>query len=370
MAIVFQGAVAAGATPQMMSSWVLALGIGMGVLSISLSWFYRVPVIIAWSTPGAALLATSLTEPALSDVIGAFMFVALLTIVLGVSGWFSRLMKKIPLAIASAMLAGVLLEFGVKAFAGAEQQPYLVGAMVLGYLFAKRFMPTFAVIGLLLVGVVMSYALGLFAPSEVEFAFAQPYWVTPTFDIGVILGIGLPLFVVTMTAQNMPGVAVLKTSGYDTPISPIITGTGIAAFLLAPFGGFTFNLAAITAALCTSEDAHPDKDKRYVAGLFSGLFNIVVGILGGTLIALLAAFPQVMIGTLAGLALLGAIGNSLSAAMNDNDYREAALITFLVTVSGVKFLGIASAFWGIVVGMMTFWLINNGKNSGNKEIKP
>ena len=365
--IVFQGARAAGVDETMMSSWVLSLGVGMGVISLSLSWFYRIPIVIAWSTPGAALLATSLNGQALSDVVGAFIFVALLTIILGVTGWFSRLMDKIPLALASAMLAGILLEFGVTAFAGAEQQPILVGVMVVSFLLAKRFMPTYGVIVLLVIGAGMSALLGLFSFDKLEFAFAEPHWVTPTFDLGVILGIGFPLFVVTMTAQNMPGVLLLKASGYKAPVSPVITSTGIAALILSPFGGYTFNFAAITAALCMGEDAHPDKDKRYVAGIFSGFFNIVVAICGGTLIALLAAFPDVMIATLAGLALLGAIGTSLHGAMEDTEYRESALVTLLVTISGVQFLGVASAFWGIVAGMLAFMIINGGRSQSNEE---
>ncbi|MCJ8271712.1 MAG: benzoate/H(+) symporter BenE family transporter, partial [Psychrosphaera sp.] len=229
IAIVYQAAQAAGATDAMMSSWILALGLGMGILGIGLSWYYRMPIVIAWSTPGAALLATSLVGQRLSDVIGAFVFVALLTIIVGVSGWFSKLMAKIPMSIAGAMLGGILLNFGVAAFGAAGSQPVLVGVMFLSYLLAKRFLPRYAVIVLVMVGIGGAYSLGLMQSGGVELTLAQPVWVTPTLDWSVIIGIGLPLFVVTMTGQNMPGVAVLKTSGYNAPVSPLITSCGIAS---------------------------------------------------------------------------------------------------------------------------------------------
>ena len=357
LAIVFQGATAAGASTQMLSSWVLALGIGMGVLNFSLSWFYKVPIIIAWSTPGAALLATSLSGQALSDVIGAFIFVAVLTIILGVTGWFSALMKRIPLSIAAAMLAGVLLQFGIEVFAAIVVEPVLVGGMIAGFLLARRYAGGYAVAVVLFIGVVLSMSLGLFEVDKLSWSLAEPVWVTPTFDLSVLIGIGLPLFVVTMTAQNMPGVAVLRTSGYDTPVSGVITSTGVAGLLLAPFGGFIFNLAAFSAAICTSSESHPDKSKRYVAGMSSGFFNVLVGVFGGTLIGLMASFPAVMITTLAGLALLGVIANGLATAMIDTTYRDAALITFLVTISGVQFFNIAAAFWGILAGMLAMVIL-------------
>ncbi|NQZ12505.1 MAG: benzoate/H(+) symporter BenE family transporter [Algicola sp.] len=353
IAIVYQAAQAAGATDAMMSSWILALGLGMGILGIGLSWYYRMPIVIAWSTPGAALLATSLVGQRLSDVIGAFVFVALLTIIVGVSGWFSKLMAKIPMSIAGAMLGGILLNFGVAAFGAAGSQPVLVGLMFFSFLIAKRLLPRYAVIVLLMVGIGGAYMLGLMQSDSVELTLAQPVWVAPTLDWSVIIGIGLPLFVVTMTGQNMPGVAVLKTSGFDAPVSSTITSCGIASLILSPFGGYTFNFASITAALCSSEDSHPNKQKRYVAGIACGVFNILVALAGGTIIALLASFPKEMVSCLAGLALLSAISSSISTAVSEVKYREAAMITFLVTISGVQFFGIASAFWGIVAGIIS-----------------
>ena len=358
IAIVFQAAQAAGASENMMSSWVLALGLGMGVMCIVMSWQFKMPVIIAWSTPGAALLASSLVGQQLTDVIGAFVFVAVLTIIVGVSGWFSKIMDKIPMAIAAAMLGGVLLNFGVGAFSAAQGQPVLVGGMLLAYLAAIRFCPRYAVIVLLVAGLAGAQALGLLQLQSIPLSMAEPVWVSPTFNFSVIIGIGLPLFVVTMTSQNMPGVAVLKTSGYEPPVSKLIAGCGVTSLIMSPFGGFTYNLAAITAALCTSSNAHADKDKRYVAGIAAGVFNLIVGLAGGTVIALLASFPKEMVSALAGFALLSAIVSSISSAMSEPQYREAAMITLLVTLSGVQFFGIASAFWGIVLGIVSHMIIS------------
>lgn len=363
LVIIFQAAQAAGATADMMGSWILALGLGMGVVSFGLSWYYRKPITIAWSTTGAALLATSLNGQLLSDVIGAFIFAAVLTILVGLSGWFTRLMARVPMAIAGAMLAGVLLDFGVATYTASKTQPLLVGLMFLAYIVARRVIPGYAVIVLLLAGLGGTYALDLFQLDNFALTLAQPVWVTPTFNWSVIIGIGLPLFVVTMTSQNVTGVTVLKTSGYDVPVSTIITHSGVATLLLAPIGGFSLCMAAVTATLCTSENAHPQHDKRYIAGMAWGVFNLLVGIAGGTIVALLASFPKEMISALAGLALLSAIGGALTTAVKEDKYREAAMITFMVTISGVQFFGIAAVFWGGVAGFISHLAVNGFKNN-------
>lgn len=353
MAIVFQAAQAAGANQQMMVSWVWALGIGMGVGCILLSYHYRRPIIIAWSTPGAALLATSLTESSIEQAIGIFVFVAVLIIFVGLTGWFEKLTKSIPLALASAMLAGILIQFGLNIFTSLQASPELVLVMLSVYLVTKRLIPRYTIITVLAAGFAMCWYQQSLDFSVLSFQLAAPVWVTPKFDLAAILGIGIPLFIVTMTSQNLPGVATLKASGYeDQAISPVISTTGVINLVLAPFGGFTYNLAAITAAICTSEEAHPDKSKRYIAGLSAGFFNILAGIFGATVVSLFAMFPQALIAALAGLALLGAIGTSLARSVAEATYRDAAIVTFIVTASGVSFFGIASAFWGIVFGLV------------------
>lgn len=354
VAIVFQAAQAAGASHNMIVSWVWALGVGMGVGCLGLSWYYRRPIIIVWSTPGAALLATSLAGVSIENAIGIFLFVALLTLVTGISGWFDNLTKRIPMPLASAMLAGILLQFGLAIFSSFTLEPMLVGLMILSYFMAKRVAPRFSILLVLVTGVLYAQYADMFDMSAIDVSAARPVWVSPTFDLSLLIGVGLPLFIVTMTSQNLPGMAVLKASGYtEQPISPIITTSGALNLVLAPFGGFSFNLAAITAAICTSEEAHADPAKRYIAGISAGVFNIIAGLGATVVVSLFAAFPVALISTLAGLALLGTIGASLVNSVYDPKYRDAAVLTFLVTASGVSFFDIASAFWGLVVGMLT-----------------
>lgn len=353
VAIVFQGAVAAGASPQQIESWVWALGLGMGISTLGLSVYYKRPLIIVWSTPGAALLAAGLQGASLEEAIGTFLFVGLLILIVGVSGLFNKIITLIPMPLASAMLAGILVQFGIDIFIAMEAQTTMVVLMFASYLVCKYWQPRYAILAVLVVGVVYCIVAGSLHASQIDFSLAKPQWVSPQFSISAIMGIGIPLFIVTMTSQNLPGVAILKSSGFaQQNVSPIISVTGLSTLLLAPFGGFTFNLAAITAAICTSDECHPIAEKRYIAGVSAGIFNIIAGILGATVVSLFAAFPQAMIAALAGLALLSTIANSLKAALADNHEKEAALITFLVSASGITFFGIAAAFWGIVIGMI------------------
>lgn len=357
IAIVFQAAIASGATQSIMVSWVWALGVGMGSGSLILSIFYRVPIIIAWSTPGAALIASSLLDGEIEKSVGAFIFVGILIIVTGISGWFDKLANLIPLPLASAMLAGILLQFGLSIFTSMETEPQLVGAMLVTYLLVKMWLPRYAIIAVLITGFLFTLWQQTITYQALTLTLATPEWVTPSFDFRYLVGIGIPLFIVTMTSQNLPGVATLRASGYHSqPISPVITSTGGLTLLLAPFGGFTFNLAAITAAICASDECHTDKNKRYIAGVSAGIFNIIAGIFGATVIALFAMFPHALVAALAGLALLGTIGLSLNNAVESIEFREPALITLLVTASGVTFFEIASAFWGILLGMLALLL--------------
>ncbi|MDF2178398.1 benzoate/H(+) symporter BenE family transporter [Aliiglaciecola sp. CAU 1673] len=358
VAIVFQAAQAAGATEAMMQSWIFALGLGMGLTCIGFSWYYKAPVITAWSTPGAALLATSLLNVPIAQAIGAFIFAALLTLLLGLSGAFDRLSKRIPMAIASAMLAGILVQFGLAIFTSMKASPLLVGIMLATYLLTKKFVPRYAIILVLLSGLIASAVVGKSSLDSLSWQLATPVWVWPELSWSVLLGVGLPLFIVTMTSQNIPGVATLRASGYESvPVSPVLTGTGLTSLILAPLGGFAFNLAAITAAICTGAESHPDKDKRYVAGLSAGFFYVLAGLCGATVVALFAALPTAMVATLAGLALLGTIANSLALATQEVKDREAAMVTFLLTASGVSFFGIGAAFWGLVGGMLTWFFM-------------
>ena len=362
VAIVFQAAQAFGATPELITSWMWALGLGMGLCSAIPSLILKKPVMIAWSTPGAAVLATAgLTGGfTMAQAVGAFMACAVLIILSGATGLFERLMNRIPMAIASALLAGVLARFGLQAFAAAQTALPLVALMLLVYLLGRRLLPRYAVPLTLLVAVGYVLARGQFNAGALVLQWAVPVFTAPEFTFGAFVSLTLPLFIVTMASQNLPGVAAIRAAGYDLPISKIITMTGIATLLLAPFGGYALNLSAITAAICMGDEAHADKSKRYTAAVVCGLIYIAIGLVGAAVTGLLLAFPKELVLAIAGLALLGTIGGGLHTALRDDAHREAALITFLVTLSGVVIAGIGSAFWGVVAGAIALFVQQYG----------
>lgn len=355
--IVFQAAHALGAGSSEIASWMWALGLGMGITCIALSLRYRMPVVTAWSTPGAAMLITSASGISLAQATGAFLMSALMITLAGFSGWFERAMNRIPVSIASGMLAGVLLRFGLELFVVMKAQFLLAFAMFLAYLVMRRLKPRYAVISAFALGIAIAAAQGTLHMESVSFELARPVWVVPALSAGALVGVAVPLFVVTMASQNVPGVAVIRASGYPVPISPVVGWTGVTNLLLAPFGAFAINLAAITAAICMGREAHEDPKRRYVAAMAAGFFYLLIGLFGATVGAVFAAFPHELIAAVAGLALIGTIGNGLSAAMADEREREAALITFLVTASGVTLLGVGSAFWGLVAGTATLGVL-------------
>jgi benzoate membrane transport protein len=353
VAIVFQAAQALGATPAQTASWMWALGLAMGVSCIGLSLHYRLPVLTAWCTPGAALLAATqgLTLP---EATGAFIVCALLIMLAGATGLFERVMDKLPLAVAAALLAGVLARFGLDAVLQVRSAPGLVLAMVAAYLAGRRWWPRYAVPGVLAAGMVVAALQGQLHSAALlqalQGGWAQPVWVTPQFSLASLVGVALPLFIVTMASQNLPGVAAQRAAGYQVPVSPVTTATGAITVLLAPFGAFAINLAAITAAICMGPEAHADPAKRYTAPVVAGIFYTVLGLMGGAVAGLLAAFPRELVVVVAGLALLGTIAGGLATALKDERHRDAAALTFLVTLSGVQVAGIGAAFWGVVAG--------------------
>lgn len=356
IALVFQAARELGATPDQLSSWVLALGVGMGVGSIGLSLWLRAPVLITWSTPGAAVIATAASGVSLGEATGAFLVCGLLMWLCGVTKVFERAMDRIPVALASALLAGILAKFALQSFAAAAAQPLLVITMLLAYLVGKRWIPRYAVIGVLVVGTLLAASRGQLDSRQLNLSLAHPVFVMPAFSWHAVIGMGLPLFIVTMASQAVPGISALRVAGYPTPVSSLMSGSGLLTLVFAPFGGFTFNLAAITAAIVLSPHAHPQAERRYTAAVYAGLFYIAMGLLGGAVAGLLAAFPPALVISVAGLALLGTIANGLAASLQDVRFREAAIVTFLVTLSGVTLLGIGSAFWGLVAGVLTLFV--------------
>lgn len=358
LVLMFQAGQAAGLSNAQISSWIWALSIGMALTTIGLTLRYRTPIVIAWSTPGAALLISGLPGVPYSEAIGAFIVCAGLITLCGVTGSFDRLMRQVPGSLASALLAGVLFRICIEICRAAEQQTLLVAAMFLSYLLAKRLSPRYAVFVALLVGVALAGALGLLNFSHFQLELAKPVWTTPSFSLAATISIGIPLFIVAMASQNMPGLAVLRADGYQVPASPLISSTGIASLLLAPFGSHGINLAAISAAICTGPEAHENPHKRYTAALWCGVFYGVAGIFGATLAALFAALPKALVLSIAALALLGSITNGLSNAMAEARQREAAMVTFLVTASGFTLFSVGSAFWGLVAGLVTQLVLN------------
>jgi len=351
VAIIFQAANAAGASAAELNSWMWALGIGMGASCIGLSLRYRNPVLTAWSTPGAALLVTSLSGLTMSQAIGVFLFSSLLITLSGITGWFQKIMQYVPRHIAAAMLAGILIRFGMDLFTAMQSQWLMVGLMFIAFLLGRIWVPRYTVPLALAVGMLCAGSLGLLHLETLAWTPASPLLMPPEFSVSALIGVGIPLFIVTMTSQNVPGLAVLRANGYQTPASPLISWTGAAGLILGPFGGFSFNLAAITAAICMSKDADPDPSRRYLASVWAGMFYLFTGVFGATVVGLFAAFPVELVAAIAGLALLGTIGNSLAGALADDHGREAALVTFICTASGMTFMGIGSAFWGLVFGI-------------------
>jgi benzoate membrane transport protein len=352
VAIVFQAAAALGATPAQTASWIWALGLGMGLTSLGLSLKYRMPVLTAWSTPGAALLVTAGAGVPMAEAVGAFVVCAVLITLAGATGAFARVMDRIPQPLAAALLAGVLARFAFDAFAALPREPALVGAMCAAFVAGRRWWPRYAVPGVLAAGVAVAAAQGRLALGGIEWALATPVFTMPAFSVAAVVGIALPLFVVTMASQNLPGVAAQRAAGYAVPVSPAIATTGLATLVLAPFGAYALNLAAITAAICMGREAAVDPARRWWASAAAGVFYVVVGLLGGAVVALLAAFPPALVLAVAGLALLSTIGSALATAVKDEAEREAALVTFVVTASGMALLGIGSAFWGLVAGVL------------------
>ena len=358
IAVVFQAAQAFHATPEQTTSWIWAIGLGVGLCTLVPSLLLRMPVMVAWSTPGAAVLATAglAGDFSMAQAIGAFIVSALLITVVGATGWFERIMNRIPMEIAAALLAGVLARFGLDAFSAARGNLLLVLAMLLAYLLCRRLAARYAVIATLLVGILWAAFQGQMQWSAVQAGWAMPVFTMPEFSLQALISLAVPLFVVTMASQNMPGVVVIKASGYPIPTSRIITLTGVSTLLLAPFGGYALNLSAITAAICMGPEAHEDRSKRYTAAAVCGCFYLLMGVFGAVVTGLLTAFPKELVACIAGLALLGTIGGGLATALQQEKHREAALITFLVTLSGVVIGGVGSAFWGVIAGSLALFI--------------
>lgn len=356
--LVFQAAKVAGLSPELTASWVWSISIGVGMTGLILSWMTREPIITAWSTPAAAFLVTALATTPYAEAVGAYLISAAAFIALGLSGWFERVIRLIPPGVAAGLLAGILLQFGIKAFGGVSIDPLLAGLLILTYVVLKRVSARFAVVGILVLGLAFLLIQDRVDLSGLSLTLAAPVFTMPTFSLNALLSVALPLFLITLTGQYMPGMLVLRNDGFKTSANPIVTVTGLGSLLMAPFGSHAFNIAAITAAICTGKEAHEDPSRRWIAGIAAGVGYILVGVFGVTLAAVFMAFPATFITTLAGLALLGTIGGSLASALADVKTREASLITFLAAAANITMFGIGGAFWGLVIGLMAYTVLN------------
>jgi benzoate membrane transport protein len=349
--VVLTAATNAGLSPAQTTSWVWAIAIGSGLSGLILSLITKMPVITAWSTPGAALLVGSLGAYDYADAVGAFLFAALGMTILGFSGLFGRILARVPNGIISAMLAGILLPFALDAFRQLPGAPAIVLAVLTAYFLGRRFLPNYAVLLALGAGTVVAALHHDLHLGGVHLQVALPHLTVPGVNASALVSIGLPLLIVTMASQNAPGLAVLKSSGYQPDDRLLLTGTGLTSVLLAPFGSHGINLAAITAAICTGEQAHPNPRLRYVAGVACGTFYLICGFLGTGLVGFFTALPKPLVAAVCGVALLGALLGSLAGALDDKPAREGALVTLAATASGMTVAHVGSAFWGLVAGV-------------------
>lgn len=359
--LIFEAARAVGANDEQIASWVWALCLGMGVLTIVPSLKLRVPVMVAFSAPGAAILATVAPgDFTLGQAVGAFIVNGILMTVAGFSGVFERFMNRIPVALVSGLLAGVLARFVLSGFADAATAPWLIVITTVAYMVTRRIAPRYAVVTVLVTGIVTALVANSIQTEELSWALARPVYVAPSFSLSALVGISVPLFIVTMAGQNLPGVAALRHAEYDAPISNIVGSTGLGTILLAPFGGYAFNLSAVSAPLCLEAPAHEDPSRRYTAALANGGFYVIAAIFGTSITNALRAFPTELIHIVAALALLPTIGNSLEAAVRDETHREAAMFAFVVTLSGVTVAKIGSPFWGALAGVAAMLIASAG----------
>lgn len=359
--LVIQGAQTLGATPEQISSWLWALGLSIGISGLVLSWKYGYPVATAWSTPGIALIIATGSHYSLSSAIGAFIVCGILTAFVGFSGLFQRLLSKIPMSLSCAMLAGILLKFGIQIFTGLEQSWAFILTLLAIYLVAKRLWPRYCIVLTVVAAMIICPMFMPFQFPHLSWSLAKPVWISPEFSLSTIIGLGLPLFIINMSSQFLPGIGMIKSYSYQPHTNSLVGWIGVSQTILAPFGAFSVCLAAISAAVSLDDQVHPDPKRRYIAGISCGFFYIIMGLFATTLTGLLMAFPKIFIVALAGIALFGTISHNIAIAFKEPQDREPALLTFLMSASGVQFFGIGSAFWGLLLGIVVAIILNHRK---------
>lgn len=348
--IVFQAASASGASATEAGAWLGVICVAMGILTIALSYRYKMPIMFAWSTPGAALLITGVAGFSLPEIIGVFIFSSTMIFLSGVTGFFEKIMNRIPVGIANAMLAGILLHFAFEIFVSMKTQMTLSFIMLVTYMIGRRYFQRYNIVVVLCFGIMITWLQGLLHFGPIDFALLNPVFMKPEFKIASIFSLGIPLFVVTMASQNLTGVAVMKAFDFNPKISKLVAWSGFTNLLIAPFGGYTINLSALTAAICMGPESHPEPAKRYTAALTVGFIYIFVGLFSSAVVGIFVAFPKELIMTVAGLALISTISSGIISAVHHERDREASMMTFFVTASGVSLFGVGSAFWGLVAG--------------------
>lgn len=358
LVIFFQVAESAGIGTEMMTSWIWAVSIGSAIGSIVLSLRYKVPILLAWSIPGTALLVSLFPSLSLNEAVGAYLVAGVISLAIGMSGYFDKILSYIPQGIASGMMAGILFGFGLGAFNAFGAEPVLACSMLMVYLIAKRFAPRYAIVWVLLTGLLVAFFSGLIQ-TKVPFAIsiAKPLFIAPEFSLQAIFNLALPLVLLNLTGQFLPGMALIKLSGYELSSRPVINTASVLSLVVAVFGGISIVLAAVTSALCMGKDCHENPSQRYIGGVFNGVFYFVGAMFAGSLVGLFAMLPKTLIAVLAGLALMGGLLTNINLAMQNPSEREPALLTFLVTASGLDLFGLSSVFWGIVLGMASFFVL-------------
>ena len=356
LVIFIQAAHVGGMSDEMLSSWIWAISIGAGISGIILSVILKAPIITAWSAPGTALLLNLFPNITMPEVVGAYLTAAVISVIVAFTGSFERIVKFVPQGIAAAMIAGILFQFGMQAFISSSEMPGVIMAMVAVYLICRRFLPKFTVILVAVAGFACVFFLDLADFSNVKIALATPIFTWPEFNLPVFFSFTIPLVVVSLTGQFLPGLVILSIDGYKQSSRAVVGGTSLISIVMAFFGGISIVLAAITAALCTGKESHPDPKKRYVSGIANGVFYLIGGTFAGTIVLLFSAIPSAVIAALAGLALIGAIVSNIKLLCADTKYIEPAVICFMVTASNMSIGGMGSAFWGIVLGMIAYWI--------------
>ncbi|MGO1328740.1 MAG: benzoate/H(+) symporter BenE family transporter [Idiomarina loihiensis] len=341
------------------SSWLLALGLAMGLSSIILSWRYKAPILTAWSTPGVALLIIALAGVSVAEAVGIFIFSSGLILLSGLSGISDRLLKYIPVEIAAAILAGILLKFVLALVPAFDNQPLITATLVIVYFVMRKLTPKLVFFWVLLAAVGLPVLTKQFDTSQLIVSAPDWVWVWPEFNFSLLVGVGIPLYVVTMVSQNLPGIMMLRSNGYAVPLSPLLRVTGLFGVIMAPLGVFAINLAAITAAICQTTDADTDRNQRYKAAIAAGVFYIIAGLAGSLIVGLFLALPTEATSALAGLALLPVLAVNFRQAFSHEETLLASVMAFIVTASGVNFLGINSSFWGLLIGLAGYYFLSN-----------